>query len=161
MYLRRLCSRWNSNRDNWLIWKDMENEGQAFLGRGWAFPPGFSLESGRCNMVQGDEDIRQALMILLSTRLGERVMQMEFGSTLHTMMFEKADKSMLTFLKDNIETAILYHEPRIRLVEIKVLDNELAEGRIHIDIIYVVRSTNTRSNLVYPFYLNEATDIMM
>ena len=139
----------------------MNKKDQNFLGRGWAFPPGFSLESHSCILVSADEDIRQSLIILLSTRLGERIMQPEYGSNLHTMIFEKADKSAITFLKDSIETAILYHEPRIRLMEINLLSEGMTDGEILFDIIYNVRATNTRSNLVYPFYLNEATDFLI
>lgn len=132
-----------------------------FLGKGWSFPPGFSLGTKSCIMVDNEEDIRQSLAILLSTRLGERMMQPDFGSSVYMMMFEKLDKSAVTFLKDSIESAILYHEPRIRLADIDVLDESGTEGRVLFDIQYMVRATNTRSNLVYPFYLNEATDLFI
>ena len=136
----------------------MSKKDKSFLGRGWAFPPGFSLESGTSLMVNEEEDIRQSLIILLSTRLGERVMQPQFGCSLQSMIFEKVEKSTVTFLRDSIESAILYHEPRIKLLDIQVSDSGETE-KILIDIIYLIRATNTRSNLVYPFYLSEATDL--
>ncbi len=136
----------------------MGKKDKSFLGRGWAFPPGFSLESETPLMVSEEEDIRQSLIILLSTRLGERVMQPQYGCNLQSMVFEKVEKSTITFLRDSIESAILYHEPRIKLLDIQASDSPGERERILIDIIYLIRATNTRSNLVYPFYLSEATD---
>lgn len=137
----------------------MDKEEKSFLGRGWAFPPGFSLATKTTLLVSEEEDIQQSLTILLSTRLGERIMQPQYGCNLHTVVFEKADKSTITYLRDAIESAILYHEPRIKVIEIRVGAEPDQKERIFIDIIYLVRATNTRSNLVYPFSLTEATDI--
>jgi uncharacterized protein len=137
----------------------MDKEEKSFLGHGWAFPPGFSLETRSAMVVSEEEDIQQSLLILLSTRLGERIMQPQYGCNLHTVVFEKADKSTITYLRDTIESAILYHEPRIKLIEIRAGVEPDQKERIFIDIIYLVRATNTRSNLVYPFSLSEATDI--
>jgi phage baseplate assembly protein W len=137
----------------------MDKEEKSFLGQGWAFPPGFSLETKTSVLVSEEEDIQQSLIILLSTRLGERIMQPQYGCNLHTVVFEKADKSTITYLRDTIESAILYHEPRIKLIEIRAGAEPDQKERIFIDIIYLVRATNTRSNLVYPFSLTEATDL--
>lgn len=131
----------------------------SFLGQGWAFPPGFSLESKTNITVKEEEDIQQSLIILLSTQLGERVMQPRYGCNLQSTVFEKADKTMITLLRDTIETAIIYHEPRIRLVEIKVSTGVDQEGKIIFEIIYIIRATNTRSNLVFPHYITEATNL--
>ena len=139
----------------------MEEKEKSFLGRGWAFPPGFSLENKTSLTVSEKEDIQQSLIILLSTRFGERIMQPQFGCDLHSVIFEKADKSTITYLRDAIESAILYHEPRIRLLDIQVGPAPDQEEQILIDIIYLIRATNTRSNLVYPYYLTEATDLFL
>lgn len=130
----------------------------GFLGQGWAFPPGFSIEDNTAILVNGEEDIRQSLLILFSTQLGERVMQPDFGCNLETTVFEKADKTTVTYIRDMLETAILYHEPRIKLIGIDAVDESSNEGRINFDIQYLIRATNTRSNMVYPHYLTEATD---
>ena len=137
----------------------MSKEEKSFLGQGWAFPPGFSLSTGTSVLVREDEDIQQSLIILLSTRLGERIMQPQYGCNLHHVVFEKADKSTITFLRDSIESAILYHEPRIKVLEIRTSFEADQSERIFIDIVYLIRATNTRSNLVYQFSLNEATDL--
>jgi phage baseplate assembly protein W len=137
----------------------MSKEEKSFLGQGWAFPPGFSRSTGTSILVREDEDIQQSLIILLSTRLGERIMQPQYGCNLHHVVFEKADKSTITFLRDSIESAILYHEPRIKVLEIRTRLEGDQSDRIFIDIVYLIRATNTRSNLVYPFSLTEATDL--
>ncbi|CAN5331253.1 GPW/gp25 family protein [soil metagenome] len=130
---------------------------KSFLGQGWAFPPGFSMKKKTVITVAEDEDIQQSLTILLSTHLGERVMQPRFGCNLQHVVFEKADKTTLTYLRDTIETAIIYHEPRIKLIQITVTDEIDPEGKISLNISYMIRSTNTRSNMVFPFYISEAT----
>lgn len=129
-----------------------------FLGKGWGFPPDFSWETKGVRMVEGEEDIRESLLILFSTQLGERILQHEYGSNLQSLVFERFDSASVTFLKDTIETAIIYHEPRIRLVKISASETITAEGSILFDIEYIIRSTNTRTNLIYPFYLFEATN---
>lgn len=130
----------------------------GFLGKGWAFPPEFSQYDGEAVMAAGEEDIRQSLQILLSTRPGERVMQPQFGCNLQSFVFEKINTTTITYLRDTIETAILYHEPRIVLEEIKVSDRSAFEGALVFDIVYIISATNSRSNMVYPFYIHEASN---
>ncbi len=129
---------------------------KSFLGVGWAFPPTFTKNPCRVEMVSDELDIEQSLKILLSTRHGERVMQPEYGCNLDVLLFEPVNTSLLTFVKDLIEKAILYHEPRIELKKIDIVTDQVLEGVLLIQLDYVVRSTNSRYNLVYPFYLKEA-----
>lgn len=128
-----------------------------FLGQGWAFPPDFSWEQGGVKLVREEEDIEQSLIILFSTQLGERVMQPEYGCDLQSMVYEQFDMNAITFLKDTLKTAIIYHEPRIKLLNISASDTLEKDGSIRFDIEYLIRTTNTRTNLIYPFYLFEAT----
>jgi phage baseplate assembly protein W len=107
-------------------------------------------------MVSDEEDIKQSLEILLSTRHGERIMQPEYGCNLDVLLFEPINTSLITFVKDLIEKAILYHEPRIDLTKIDINTGQVLEGLLLIELEYVIRSTNSRYNLVYPFYLKEA-----
>ena len=79
------------------------NKDSNFLGQGWAFPPGFSWESKTMIPVREEEDIKQSLLILLSTQLGERVMQPRYGCQLQNTVFEKADKTTLTYLQDIVD----------------------------------------------------------
>lgn len=129
-----------------------------FLGQGWAFPPSFSRGANATDMVSKQEDIKQSLEILLSTSLGERFLQPTYGCNLHDYLFESLDDSMKSFLEDLIHTAILLHEPRIKLERIEMLVKP-TEGLILFEIYYWIRTTNTRTNYVYPFYFNEGTDL--
>lgn len=136
-----------------------EEKQKSFLGRGWSFPPSFSDKNKGVVMVEDEEDIGQSLEILLSTRLGERIMVPKYGCDLSTMISEAMTTSFTTYIKDLIRTAILHHEPRIQVEKIRLNTVNEHEGLIMINIQYLVRITNTRSNLVYPFYINEATDL--
>ena len=136
-----------------------EEKQKSFLGRGWSFPSSFSDKTKGVEMVEDEEDIGQSLKILLSTRLGERIMVPKYGCDLNTMIFEAMTTSFTTYIKDLIRTAILYHEPRIQVEKIELQAENEHEGLIMINIQYLVRITNTRSNLVYPYYINEATDL--
>ena len=129
---------------------------QQFLGKGWAFPLVFENQGRSVRMAEAEEDIRQSLHILLSTQLGERVMHPGFGWKRDTLIFEPLSTSFASALKWEIETAILFFEPRIELNRLNFEIPPNREGLIEIRLNYTIRATNTRSNLVYPFYLDEA-----
>lgn len=131
----------------------------SFLGTGWSFPPSFNQERGETEMLSDKEDIQSSLHILLTTRLGERVMQPTYGCNLDELVFESLSSTFKSFIKDLIKTAILYHEPRIKLNSIELDDSRDREGIILIVIDYTIRTTNTRFNYVFPYYKNEGTDI--
>lgn len=132
----------------------------SFLGVGWAFPPEFNKGARDVKTVSESRDIQESLNILLSTFPGERVMQPTYGCELRTMVFETINESTITALKDIIERAILFFEPRITLDEIHLETDAMEHGLLTILLEYTVRETNTRSNMVYPFYFNEGTDIL-
>lgn len=129
----------------------------GFLGQGWAFPPDFNLKQAGVKMVSEQEDIKESLAILFSTQYGERIMQYDYGCNLQSLVFEKFDTTAIALLKSTIETAIIYHEPRIKLISIDATDMIAKNGSIVLDIHYLIRTTNTRTNMVYPFYLSEAS----
>jgi uncharacterized protein len=131
----------------------------SFLGTGWAFPPAFDRDSGTVNMVSNEEDIKESLNILLSTALGERVMQPKYGCNLTDYLFEPLSSSVIGFIKDRVENAILFYEPRIIADKIEVTDDgsfDLIEGKFIISIEYTIPGTNSRFNYVYDYYKNEA-----
>ncbi|MCM8525140.1 MAG: GPW/gp25 family protein [Lentisphaeraceae bacterium] len=138
----------------------MENEKQeySFLGTGWSFPPSFSRSSRSVTMVENENDIQESLTILLSTSIGERFLQPGYGSDLKHYLFEPLNSGMKALIKDKIETAILYHEPRIKLISIDLLEAD-NDGRAELHLEYMVRSTNTRHNFVYPYYKDEGSEI--
>ncbi len=129
---------------------------ESFLGTGWSFPPTFTKGGAGVAMVSDVEDIQQSLQILLSTRLGERVMQDEFGCDLQHLLFEEIDQGLVNTITAMVTDAILYHEPRIKLNELDVSQDADEPGLLLISIDYTVRSKNSRFNMVYPFYINEA-----
>ena len=131
-----------------------EKQDYSFLGTGWAFPPSFNRSSKAVQMVENEKDIEQSLHILLSTSIGERFLQPTYGADLRNYLFEPLNSGMKALLKDKIETAILYHEPRVKLIDVN-LNTADTEGKTEIEIEYMIRSTNTRHNYVYPFYVDE------
>lgn len=129
----------------------MNNE-QSYLGKGWAFPPEFDKNTRQERMLKDEEDIKSSLEILLSTRLGERVMLPGYGCNLDELLFNSLDLTLKTYVVDLIKTAILYHEPRIDVNKIEIDTQNELEGELLINIDYTIRSTNSRRNMVYPFY---------
>lgn len=134
---------------------NMEND---FLGRGWSFPVRFGSGGKSIGMSQAEADIRESLEILLSTNRGERVLRPDYGTNLHGNIFESLRTSTAARIKEDIRRAILFHEPRINLEGISFQENR-EEGLIQIVVEYTIIATNTRTNLVFPYYLDEATDI--
>lgn len=133
------------------------NNKASFLGTGWGFPPEF--EQKQVKMISNEEDIESSLHILLSTRLGERVMLPEYGCNLEELLFEGLNRTLITYVIELIKTAILYHEPRIDVLKIDISETEPLEGELIVEIDYKIRATNSRRNMVFPFYREEGTEI--
>ena len=138
-------------------------ENSGFLGSGWSFPPTFGEADRRIELVSRDQDIQQSLTILLSTSPGERLLHPNFGCNIKKMVFETINESTITKITDAIERAILFFEPRITLDDVIInTDNDpenpksIYNGVMEIELRYTIRETNTRSNMVYPFYFLEA-----
>ena len=132
----------------------------AFLGKGWSFPVSFDPQQRSVAMVSEEDDIRQSLIILFSTEQGERVMRPNFGGGLRSMVFERIGQSTITEIRDLVDRAVLFFEPRIELERVDVVVEDALGGLIEITLSYRVRSTNTRSNLVFPFYRLQGTDVV-
>jgi phage baseplate assembly protein W len=130
-----------------------------FLGAGWSFPPEFRIDQKDIKMISDEEDIESSLHVLLSTRLGERVMVPDYGCNLDELLFEGLTRTLITYVVELIETAILYHEPRIDVIKIDISETEPLEGKLMIEIDYKIRATNSRRNMVFPFYKEEGTDL--
>ena len=130
----------------------------GFLGQGWSFPPTFVKGPDNVLMVKAEEDIKQSLHILLSTSLGERVMNSEFGADLQQQVFEPMDAAFQPFVQDLIKTAIILYEPRVDLDSVDVFVDQ-NEGRIELTVNFTIISNNTRSNIVYPYYLTEGPNV--
>lgn len=132
----------------------MMAEERPFIGTGWGFPPTFQKADKSIVMTSGKEDIDNSLHILLSTHVGERIMQPRYGCNMDRLVFEPLDTTLEAYMKDLIETAILYFEPRIILNSV-LFQPVVNEGKIEIIVEYTIADTNTRYNYTYPFYLKE------
>jgi phage baseplate assembly protein W len=130
---------------------------KSFLGTGWSFPPTFTSKG--LVTVSAEQDIRESLLILLSTTPGERTMQPAYGCGLKAHVFDSLNESSFAMMRDLVAKAILFFEPRLTVEKIDINDEDSIEGKVLLDIVYKVRSTNNRYNLVYPFYLNEASNV--
>lgn len=144
------------------------NGDKTFLGTGWGFPPSFDPSTRHAVLASHEEDVAQSLWILLSTTPGERVMQPTFGCGLKRLVFEPINENILTELRDLIQRAVLFFEPRITLesvdfdldqleprVVLKSVGSEhdrVMGGELRVRLVYRIRSTNSRANLVYPLY---------
>ncbi|SFB53434.1 GPW/gp25 family protein [Algoriphagus aquimarinus] len=137
----------------------METNENAFLGLGWSFPPAFDQDYKKVIMVAGEEDIMESISIILGTIPTERVMYPKFGCGILKYVFETNDPTVYTMIRDTIFDALLYYEPRIKVTEILFDKAELFEGILRISITYTIIITNTRHNMVYPFYINEGTNL--
>jgi len=130
---------------------------EAFLGTGWTFPPTFSRLSSSVDMVSGEADVKEALWVLFSTAPGERIMLPTFGCDLWRLVFGTLTTAFKTEVEDAVRQAILYWEPRVDVESIEVTEDSTQPGLLNILVSYIIRRTNARANLVYPFYLQEGT----
>jgi phage baseplate assembly protein W len=106
-------------------------------------------------MATFEEDIRQAIMIIIGTAQGERVMRPDFGAGLNTLVFEPVNTTTMALVKHRVEKALIDWESRIDVEEVKVTTDSIERNKLLIDVTYKVRATNSRQNLVYPFYIQE------
>ena len=128
---------------------------KAFLGVGWKFPVKVDAATGRIKTSQYEEDIEEAIRIIIMTRKGERVMQPDFGCGLHEYLFAGMDYDTASQMRLEVQRALTNWEPRITDVDVRV---EVDSGQLMIHIAYVVRATNNPYNLVYPYFLTEGAD---
>ncbi len=129
-----------------------EPDEKAFLGRGWAFPLRLGPNAD-AEMSAYEQDIREAIRIILGTAPGERMMRPDFGASLDKLVFEPISAATTALARHYVEETLIRWEPRIDVIEVQVTTR--AANQLLIDIRYRVRATNTFYNLVYPFYLTE------
>ena len=138
----------------------MDNHGRGsyshdFLGLGWKFPPQVDATTGRIQTVSYEEDIAEAIRIILFTRKGERPMRPEFGSTIYNYLFSTMDYTTVKRMERELLEAIIRWEPRVVEPEVSVDTGEMESGLLKIEVRYIVRTTNNPYNLVFPYYMNE------
>ena len=132
------------------------DEHKEFLGRGWAMPVMLDARTGEVAEAQYEEDIRQAIRIIIETAPGERVMRPDFGCGIHDLVFAPMDSETLQRVRSVIQEALRRYEARIEVIEVSVEESrELTDGRLRIEVDYRIRKTNQVGNLVFPFYFRE------
>ncbi len=132
---------------------------KSFLGTGWSFPPQFNKNTGSVSMVSDEEDIKQSLNIYFNTMIGERIMRPKYGCVIHDKQFEKISDNILQSLTFEMTTSIGKIEPRITVIDLKIIKLDVNSGYIEIKLVYSIISTNIRDNIVFPYYINEGTHI--
>lgn len=133
---------------------------KTFLGTGWSFPPKFEIGAKSVQMVSDAEDVKQSLILLMSTSPGERLTNPEYGCDLHSTMFKNQDTATLSLMHDIISTAVLRYESRVTLDDIDFDIVKGVEGKINIKLHYTIRTVNVRDNVVYPYYFVEGTNVV-
>lgn len=125
----------------------------GFLGSGWAFPVTADTAGG-LRTSSGEDAVRQSIWAILSTAPGERVMRPDFGCGLHDLVFDVLDAATAGTVTRVVREALARHEPRIAVLDVYVAPDPAEPGLLQIEINYELRSSNSRANLVYPFYLS-------
>jgi phage baseplate assembly protein W len=126
---------------------------KPYLGVGWAFPA--KPVAGSLRYARYEDDVEQAIQIILLTSRGERVMLSEFGAGLRDFVFEPNSDATRARIEESVRKALVDWEPRIDLERVQVTESDDGPNIVLIHVDYVVRATNSFYNRVYPFYLLE------
>lgn len=127
---------------------------RSMLGKGWSFPVNIDHLTGIISS-QEEKDIRESIEIILGTSKGERIMNPDFGCGIHDYVFETMNTFTAGMIEESVREALSRWEPRIDVMDLSVVFDESDQGRLLINIGYLIRTTNRELNLVYPFYLKE------
>jgi hypothetical protein len=130
---------------------------KAFLGKGWKFPIEVDPATGRIMQAQYEDDIAEAIRIIIWTARGERIMRPDFGCGIERYLFETNDDTTLRLIEAEVAESIRMWEPRVDRVEVRVERDSRDPAKLLIHVRYEVRNTNNLFNQVYPFYLYEGT----
>jgi phage baseplate assembly protein W len=132
------------------------DQAKAFLGVGWQFQPCVAPD-GKIALAQYEEDVREAILIILGTNLGERVMRPTFGAGLNQFVFEPLNATTINLVQTRVQEALIAWEPRINVIDVTASAGGDEANQLLISLTYQIRATNTQFNLVYPFYLQEGS----
>jgi phage baseplate assembly protein W len=124
----------------------------SFLGSGLAWPMGVD-HTGALRVTDGVQDLDRSICVVLSTAPGERVMRPQFGCRIWELLFEPVTPTLYGLMTQAVRDALAQWEPRITVEAVDVEQDNYDHSMVRINISYVVRATNDRRNLVYPFYV--------
>jgi len=145
--------------DNQNIKENTNVDADAFLGSGWAFPVSFSVGDYSLSTTKYEDNINDSINLILLTRTGERSLEPQFGSGIQQFQFRKMDETLKGEIKDAVKSSLLQNEPRINVQDVDVEFTDLTNGVVEITIVYIYNQTNTRHNYVFPFHINEGTNL--
>ena len=128
---------------------------REFLGVGWKFPIRVNAQGG-IPLSQHEQNIEESIWIILSTAKGERVMQPQFGCGIQDYVFAANNPATRGSIAYEVQNALAQYEPRITVLAVNVNFDSDTPNRLLILVDYRVNSTNSKRNLVYPFYLTES-----
>ena len=126
---------------------------KEFLGSGMKFPPQINPATGRFEVAKGETSIKESVYLILMTQKSERWIRPEFGSSLMNYTFMDTSATMLNVMARDVASDLMSQEPRLADVNVRI-DSSSKPGCLIIYIDYLVRQTNVRDNLVFPFYLD-------
>ena len=130
----------------------IDTKDKAYLGRGLAFPLQVNPR-GEIALAGGEQDIEQAIGIILETKPGERVMRPDFGCRAHELLFEPRDVVLQTLMQRYVQQALDMWEPRILLQSVSVFFDDGADGSVFVEINYIIKESHDERSIVYPFFL--------
>jgi uncharacterized protein len=125
---------------------------EAFIGAGWSYPVRIEA-SGDIALASGDEELSEAIRLIIGTAHGERPMRPEFGCAIHDFVFAGADHNVAGQIAYEVRQSLLRWEPRVDVCEVEVTVDDLDQSTLYIDIAYKRKGTNDPRNLVFPFYV--------
>ena len=135
----------------------MATQNASFLGIGWGFPVRLEAAEGRPGRLahaEHEDSVRQGILLTLSTAKGERVMRPDFGCDIHDLLFAPNDPTTWGMAESMVHDALRQWEPRIDVLRVTA---EADGALLSVSVDYRVRKTDSRFNLVYPFYLDRPT----
>lgn len=127
---------------------------QGLSGLGWHFPVTVDGISGSVRMAQGEQDIEQAIRIILFTARGERVMHPDFGCGIHDLVFEDMSTTTLGLVESSVREALFKWEPRIEVLSVSAENHSGSQGQMTIELEYRIRSTSQVANSAISFQIN-------
>lgn len=128
-----------------------------FLGTGMKFPPQVNKATGRFMVASEEESVKESVYLILMTQKTERFLRPDFGSSLMSYTFMDINITSVNMMIRSLTEQILTQEPRVQNVNITT-DSQVRDGCLLVTIDYVIRNSNVRDNLVFPFYLNAAAE---
>ncbi len=125
-----------------------------FLGRGWKFP--VSIVNGKIAFSEGEDSIRESIRIILETAKGERIMRPDFGCDINELAFSINNSQTSALVAFHIKQALMKWEQRIEVLDVNAIPDKTEYNKLYIHIDYMIKTTNTKNNLVYPFYFERS-----